>query len=309
MELRQALAKTLAELMRENNKIVILDADLSKANGTDSLYKEFPNRCYNVGVSEQNMASMAAGLSTYGFTPVIVTFTPFATRRICDQIAVSIAYAKQKVVIIGTDPGITAEMNGGTHMSFEDVGVMRSIPKMVIVDIVDDVQLMKALPHIINYPSAVYVRMPRKSRPTVFDENYQYRFLKADVLKEGKDVTIIASGTMVYEAQVAAKMLAEKGIDAELISANCIKPLDEETILKSIKKTNKVLVCENHNVIGGLFSAVAELIISKYPVKAKAVGVMDEFGQVGKYQELLEVYHMTPADIAKATMKLVNDKE
>ena len=154
MELRQALAKTLAELMRENNKIVILDADLSKANGTDSLYKEFPNRCYNVGVSEQNMASMAAGLSTYGFTPVIVTFTPFATRRICDQIAVSIAYAKQKVVIIGTDPGITAEMNGGTHMSFEDVGVMRSIPKMVIVDIVDDVQLMKALPHIINYPSA-----------------------------------------------------------------------------------------------------------------------------------------------------------
>ena len=126
---------------------------------------------------------------------------------------------------------------------------------------------------------------------------------------EEQDVTIIASGTMVYEAQVAAKMLAEKGIDAELISANCIKPLDEETILKSIKKTNKVLVCENHNVIGGLFSAVAELIVSKYPVKAKAVGVMDEFGQVGKYQELLEVYHMTPADIAKATMKLVNDKE
>lgn len=305
MELRQIFAKTLSTLMKTNNKICILDADLSKPNGTFPLYQEFPNRCFNVGISEQNMAGMAAGLAAYGFIPIIVTFTPFATRRVCDQVAVSIAYAKQKVIIIGTDPGITAEMNGGTHMSVEDIGVMRSIPSMLILDIVDGLQLSQALPQVIDYPGPVYLRMARKASVEVYPSDYRFELGKADIIKEGTDITIIAGGTMVFESLVAHQLLADDGISAELISVNTIKPLDKETLLKSIKKTNKVVVCENHNLIGGLFSAIAEMVALEYPIKLKGVGIKDIFGQVGKYQELLEAYEMTPKDIVKVVKEYI----
>ncbi len=299
MDLRQVFANSLSKLMKENDKICILDADLSKPNGTAPLHKEFPDRCFNVGISEANMAGIAAGLSTYGFKPIILTFTPFATRRICDQVAVSIAYAKQNVIIVGTDPGITAELNGGTHMSFEDIGVMRSIPTMQIYDVVDEVQFEQAIPQLLELEGPVYVRVPRKTRPVVFDENYKFTLGKSDVLVEGEDISIFASGTMVHEAKLAAEMLKEEGINAEVVSVNMIKPLDKETILKSIKKTNSAIVCENHNVYGGVFSAIAELICQEYPVKCSAVGVKDVFGQVGKYDELLKAYEMTKEDIVK----------
>mgnify|MGYP003313452454 FL=1 len=187
MEFRQALCKTLTELMEKNPKICVIDADLAKPNGTFPLYEKFPNRCYNAGISEANMASVAAGLSAYGMIPFIVTFAPFASRRICDQIAVSIAYAKQKVIIVGTDPGITAEVNGGTHMSFEDISVLRAIPTLLIYDAVDANQLAQALPQLIEYNGPVYIRMPRKARPDVFNGDYQFDISKADVVKEGKD--------------------------------------------------------------------------------------------------------------------------
>ena len=299
MDLRQVFANSLSKLMKENDKICILDADLSKPNGTAPLHKEFPDRCFNVGISEANMAGIAAGLSTYGFKPIILTFTPFATRRICDQVAVSIAYAKQNVIIVGTDPGITAELNGGTHMSFEDIGVMRSIPTMQIYDVVDEVQFEQAIPQLLELEGPVYVRVPRKTRPVVFDENYKFTLGKSDVLVEGEDISIFASGTMVHEAKLAAEMLKEEGINAEVVSVNMIKPLDKETILKSIKKTKSAIVCENHNVYGGVFSAIAELICQEYPVKCSTVGVKDVFGQVGKYDELLKAYEMTKEDIVK----------
>ena len=299
MDLRQVFANSISKLMKENDKICILDADLSKPNGTAPLHKEFPDRCFNVGISEANMSGIAAGLSTYGFKPIILTFTPFATRRICDQVAVSIAYAKQNVIIVGTDPGITAELNGGTHMSFEDIGVMRSIPTMQIYDVVDEVQFEQAIPQLLELEGPVYVRVPRKTRPVVFGENYKFTLGKSDVLVEGEDISIFASGTMVHEAKLAAEMLKEEGINAEVVSVNMIKPLDKETILKSIKKTNSAIVCENHNVYGGVFSAIAELICQEYPVKCSAVGVKDVFGQVGKYDELLKAYEMTKEDIVK----------
>ena len=299
MEFRQALCKTLTELMEKDPRICVIDADLAKPNGTFPLYEKFPNRCYNAGISEANMASVAAGLSAYGMVPFIVTFAPFASRRICDQIAVSIAYAKQKVIIVGTDPGITAEVNGGTHMSFEDISVLRAIPTLLIYDAVDANQLAQALPQLIEYDGPVYVRMPRKARPDVYCEDYKFSLGKADVVKEGKDLTIIASGTMVYESLVAANKLEEEGISVEVISSNTIKPLDEETILESVKKTNKVITCENHNIIGGLHSAVAELLCKEYPTKLYAIGVNDLFGQVGKYDDLLKAYNMTPEDIIK----------
>lgn len=299
MDLRQVFANTLSKLMKENEKICILDADLSKPNGTAPLHKEFPERCFNVGISEANMAGIAAGLSSYGYKPIILTFTPFATRRICDQIAVSIAYAKQNVIIVGTDPGITAELNGGTHMSFEDIGVMRSIPTMKIYDVVDEIQFEQAIPQLLELDGPVYVRVPRKTRPVVFNKDYKFTLGKSDVLIEGKDISILASGTMVYEAKLAAELLKEEGIEAEVISVNMIKPLDKETILKSIKKTNNAIVCENHNIYGGVFSAIAELICKEHPVKCSAVGVDDVFGQVGKYDELLKAYNMTKEDIVK----------
>ncbi len=304
MEFRQKLALTLDELMARDDKIVILDADLSRPNGTSPLYEKYPDRCINCGIQEQNMVGVAAGLAAYGFKPVVVTFTPFATRRVCDQIAISVAYAKNKITIIGTDPGITAELNGGTHMSMEDIGVIRSIPTMTIYDAVDCNQLGQALEQVINYEGPVYVRMPRKSRPDVFDENYKFTLFKSDVVKEGTDVTIIASGTMVKEAIDATEILKNDGINAEVISLNTIKPLDKNTILTSVKKTNKVVTVENHNVVGGVFAAVAELLSQEYPVRILPIGVQDEFGQVGKYDDLSKYYKMTVNDIVNATKNI-----
>ena len=305
MEFRQALRNTLAELMEKDPRICLIDADLAKPNGTFPLYEKFPKRCFNAGISEANMASVAAGLSAYGMIPFIVTFTPFASRRICDQIAVSIAYAKQKVIIVGTDPGITAELNGGTHMSFEDVSVLRAIPTMLIYDAVDANQLAQAIPQLLEHDGPVYVRIPRKTRPDVYNEEYEFKLGKADIVKEGSDISIIATGTMVYEAMIAAKELEEEGINAEVISVNTIKPLDEETILTSVKKTNKAITCENHNIIGGLYSAVAELLCREYPILLKGIGVNDQFGQVGKYDDLLKAYNMTKEDIKKLIKNII----
>lgn len=299
MEFRQALNKALTELMKKDDKICILDADLSKPNGTASLYKEFPDRCFDVGIAEANMIGVAAGLAAYGYKPIVFSFTPFATRRVCDQIAVSVAYAKQKVIIVGTDPGITATLNGGTHMSFEDIAVVRSIPSMVIYDAVDPNQLSQAIEQLLAIENPVYIRTPRKLKTKIFDENYRYKLFKADVICEGNDVTILATGTMVNEALTAVKLLKEEGISAELISANTIKPLDSDTILKSVKKTNHLVVCDNHNIIGGLYSATCEMLSEKYPMKVGVIGVKDCFGQVGSYDELLKAYEMTPADICK----------
>jgi len=292
MEFRQVIYNVLSKLMKENPNIVVLDADLAKPNGTFPLYQEFPDRCYNVGIAEGNMMALAAGLSSYGFIPCCFTFAPFATRRACDQIAVSLAYAKQRAIIFGTDPGMSAETNGGTHMAFEDMSVLRAIPKVLIYDVVDFVQLEQALPKLINYDGVVYIRVPRKTFPQVFDETYKFTLTKADVIKEGKDLTIIASGIMVSIVKDIMDDLKEKGIEAELISLNTVKPLDEETILKSVSKTRKCVVVENHSIIGGAYGAVAEILSKKCPTLTLPIGINDEFGQTGKYKELLEAYKL-----------------
>lgn len=305
MEFRQVLASKLKEIMKNDKTICILDADLSKPNGTAPLYKEFPERCFNVGIAEANMIGVASGLAASGMKPNVFTFAPFATRRALDQIMISVCYAKQNVKIWGTDPGITAETNGGTHMSFEDVGALRSIPTMTIYDVVDDVQLEQAVQMIENYDGPMYIRMPRKTRPTVFNEDYKFQLFKSDIVEDGKDITIIASGIMVYEAKLAVEELKKEGINAELISANFIKPLDNETILKSVKKTKHVLTCENHNIIGGLYSSVCELLCQKNPMHVYGIGIEDEFGQVGNYKELLEAYHLTKDDIVRKVKQIL----
>ena len=248
MEMRAMYAQCLGELMERDEKLVLLDADLSKACGTFPLRKRFPDRIYDCGVAEQNMISIAAGLASYGYKPWAESFAPFATRRVCDQIAISVCYAKRNVKIVGTDPGIAAELNGGTHMSLEDMGVVRSIPGLVIFEPTDTVQLQAAMPVLHAYEGPVYMRMNRKEFPTVFPEGYRFDLFKADLLRVGTDVTILAAGLMVSESLQAAETLAAEGISCEVINVHTIKPIDRETILASAKKTGVIVTAENHNI-------------------------------------------------------------
>ena len=307
MEMRAVYAACLAEMMEKDKHVCVLDADLSKASGTIKLYKQFPEQMFDCGVAEQNMASIAAGLSSYGFKPWIESFTPFATRRICDQIAISISYAKRNVKIVGTDPGISAQLNGGTHMSMEDIGVIRSIPGMVIFEPVDEVQLRAAMPVLNDYDGPVYVRLFRKEQPVIFNDDYKFDLFKADTLREGKDLTIFVSGMLTADVVEAAKLLSEEGVDAEVINIHTIKPIDRETVIASARKTGAVLTVENHNVIGGLQSAVLEaLAAEKIPVCA--VGVEDRFGEVGKLPYLREVMGLTVENIVAGAKKALSLK-
>lgn len=309
MEMRQVLALELEKAMKENEKIVVINADLAKPNGLGNLCKIYPERMLNVGVAEQNMASVAAGMSSYGFLPFICTFTPFATRRICDQIAISICYAKQNVKIIGSDPGISAEYNGGTHMSFEDIGVLRSIPNMVIFEPADNVEFQNLFPQILDYKGPVYIRMFRKSAPDIFSADDKFNLFKAKMIKEGTDVSIFCSGIMVDETLQANKLLEENGINAEIINIHTIKPIDEEAIISSVKKTGAAVTVENHNIIGGLRSAVAEVLSENYPTVLRSIGIKDSFGEVGKMPYLKEIYNMTAKDIVNAVISALNAKK
>lgn len=308
IEMRAVFGGELEKMMKTNEDIVVVDADLAKANGTIGLRDVYPDRALDVGVAEQNMASVAAGLSSYGFIPFITSFTPFATRRIADQVAISISYAKQNVKIVGTDPGVTAEYNGGTHMSMEDIGVLRSIPGMVIFEPVDAVQLKAAMPRLVEYYGPVYIRLFRKTIENIFGEDYEFDLFKADKVSDGTDVTIAATGIMVHEAVAAAKVLSAEGISAEVINFHTIKPLDEEALLSSVQKTGCIVTAENHNVIGGLKSAVAESLIEKCPVPLAAVGVPDVFGEVGKVDELKEKYGLTCDEIVKKAKEVMKKK-
>jgi len=309
VEMRVALISEIEKIMEKDDRIVFVDADLGKAGSTMKLREKFPERALDVGVAEQNMASVAAGLSSYGFIPFISSFTSFASRRIADQIAISISYAGSNVKIIGLDPGISAELNGGTHMSFEDVGIIRSIPGTVIFEPVDVIQLVKALPQIVDYKGMIYIRLFRKTAPKVFNENYKFDLFKADVLKEGNDVSIFATGITVSESIKAVEILKKKGIDAELINVHTLKPIDKETIVSSIKKTKAVVTCENHNIIGGLRSAVAEVMTEEYLCAPfKYIGVHDCFGEVGRYDYLIKKYKLSADDIVEKTLEAVSAK-
>ena len=307
MEMRAMYAQCLGELMERDEKLVLLDADLSKACGTFPLRKRFPDRIYDCGVAEQNMISIAAGLASYGYKPWAESFAPFATRRVCDQIAISVCYAKRNVKIVGTDPGIAAELNGGTHMSLEDMGVVRSIPGLVIFEPTDTVQLKAAMPVLHAYEGPVYMRMNRKEFPTVFPEGYRFDLFKADLLRAGTDVTILAAGLTVSESLQAAETLAAEGISCEVINVHTIKPIDRETILASAKKTGVIVTAENHNVIGGLRSAVLEALAHD-PVPVWAVGAEDRFGEVGKLPYLKEALGLNAAHLAAVVREAVQHR-
>ena len=293
-------------MMEQDDRVCLVDADLAKASGTTGIHQKFPDRAMNVGVAEANMASVAAGLSSYGLIPFITTFTPFASRRCFDQVAISIAYAQQNVKIVGTDPGISAELNGGTHMSFEDIALMRAVPTMVVFEPVDEVQIRQAMPQIVAHKGPVYIRLFRKEAPVIFGEDYQFDLFKADQIREGKDVTILATGIMVKKALDAAEKLAGEGISADVINVHTIKPLDAETILSSVHKTGRVVTAENANVIGGLYSAVCDLLAAEFPARVERVGVEDQFGEVGRLNELAQRFGLTEEAIVAKVKKVLN---
>lgn len=316
MQMRAVYAECLGMLMEQDPRIVLLDADLGKASGTLGLRARFPDRIFDCGVAEQNMASIAAGLASYGFKPWIESFTPFASRRICDQIAISVCYAGMNVRIVGTDPGITAELNGGTHMSVEDVGVLRSIPGLVIFEPVDETQLRAAMPALDAWEGPVYIRLVRGEQPDVFPADYRFDLFKADILRSGRqgavptggDLTICVSGFLTKDCLEAAAELETEGISCEVLNVHTIKPIDAETIRASAQRTGAVLTVENHNIVGGLHAAVLEAL-ARERVPVCAVGVQDRFGEVGKLPYLKQALGLTKEHILEAAQEAVKLKK
>ncbi|MCG8516153.1 MAG: transketolase family protein [Halanaerobiales bacterium] len=307
-EVRDIYVEGLIELAEKDERIILLEADLMTAAKTVSFKNRFPDRLINVGVAEANMIGVAAGLSAMGKIPFTHTFTPFATRRCFDQIFISIAYSDLNVKMMGSDPGVSAELNGGTHMSFEDVGIMRNIPEMVIYEPVDGNQLKKALPQILEHKGPVYLRMIRKYSENVINEDIAFKLGMASTLVEGSDATIFASGLMVRNSLEATAELKEEGIKVRLVNMHTIKPIDQEAVRKAARETGAIVTAENHNIINGLGSAVAEILVENDPVPMKRIGVKDHFGEVGTKEFLMEKYGMTARDIAKAVREVIKRK-
>lgn len=297
---REAYGNALAELGERYENIVVLDADLAEATKTCIFKKKFPERFFDCGIAENNMYSVAAGLSTCGKIPFASTFAMFAAGRSFDQVRNSIGYPHLNVKICATHAGISVGEDGATHQCNEDIALMRTIPGMVVINPSDAVEARCAVEAAINYNGPVYIRFGRLALP-IFNDNDDYKFEigKAIKLAEGKDVTIVANGMMVYEALEARKMLLEEGISASVINAHTVKPLDVKTIVDDAKITGAVVVSEEHNIIGGLGSAVAEAIGENYPVPVVKHGVNDVFGKSGPAKELIEYYGLNAKGICE----------
>ena len=304
-EMRQALADALTKIAETDERIVVLEADLMSCHATKGFKTAYPDRFINVGIAEQNLIGVSAGLATMGKIPFAYSFGPFATRRCYDQIFISVAYAKQPVKIVGTDPGVTAEANGGTHMPFEDMSLMRAIPKMVCFEPTDATMIETALPQIVAHNGPVYIRMPRKKQEKVYDEIKDFTLGKAITVREGNDATVIASGIMVSRAIEAADILKEEGVSVRVLNMHTWKPIDEEAIIKAVKETGVLVTAENHSTNGGLGSAVAEVVVEKCPAPIEMIGVRDSFGEVGKLPQLKERYGMTVSDIVAKAKELL----
>lgn len=303
---RDSYGTALKELAQEGaNDLVVLDADLSAATKTVMFQKEFPNRHFNCGIAESNMMSVAAGLSTMGLVPFASSFAMFASGRAFEQIRNSIGYPHLNVKIGASHAGISVGEDGASHQCCEDFALMRSIPGMVVLCPADDVEARQATKAAYKYEGPVYIRFGRLAVPVFHDESYQFEIGKGEVVKEGKDVSIIATGLMVAEAIDAAKVLAEDGIDAEIINIATIKPLDEELIIASAKKTGKVITVEEHNIIGGLGEAVAACLSENCPTPVKRIGVNDEFGHSGPAKDLLKQFGLSAENIVNVTKEFV----
>lgn len=301
---REAYGKALAELGQVNEKIVVLDADLSKSTKTADFKKVCPERFINMGIAEGNMMSVAAGISTCDKIPFVSTFAMFAAGRAFEQVRNSICYPELNVKICATHAGITVGEDGASHQSVEDISLMRSIPNMTVICPSDAVETEAAIKAVAEYEGPCYVRLGRSGVPVINDvPEYKFEIGKAVTLREGKDAAIIATGIMVDTALEASNLLLEEGIKVKIINVHTIKPLDTEAITKAARETGVVITAEEHSIIGGLGSAVCEAICENHPVPVVRVGIKDVFGESGKPAELLKAYGLTPEDIVKAVKK------
>ena len=303
---RDSYGNALKELAHEGaDKLVVLDADLSAATKTGIFKKEFPERHINCGIAESNMLSVAAGLSTMGLVPFASSFAMFAAGRAFEQVRNSIGYPQLNVKIGATHAGISVGEDGASHQCCEDFALMRSIPGMVVICPADDVEAKQAVKAAYKHQGPVYLRFGRLAVPVFHNDDYKFEIGKGEVISEGNDVTIIANGLMVAEAIEAGKALADKGISAEIINISTIKPLDEELVLASAKKTGKVITVEEHSIIGGLGEAVCALLSEKHPVPVKRIGVNDEFGHSGPALDLLKQFGLSAENITKVAEEFV----
>ena len=308
-EITQIFAPAMEELFRSDSKVIYLDADLMSSLKTQGLWKKCPDRVFNCGIQEANMVGVAAGLYLAGYKPYIHSFAPFITRRVFDQVFLSIGYGHKSVRLIGSDAGIMATDNGGTHMCFEDIAMMRTIPSACIVDVTDAVSFQELLRLTKDWDGPVYFRTGRRNVPDIYEKHTPFMIGEGKILTDGSDVTIIASGIMVATALQAKEILRGEGIAARVVDPITIKPLDEELILKCAGETGAIVTAENHSVHGGLGGAVAELTAEQHPVPVFRVGVRDLFGQVGPEAYLREQYQLRAKDIVEKAHMAMRAKQ
>ena len=300
---RQSYGEALLELGKENKNIVVFDADLSTATKTNIFAKEFPEKFYDMGIAEQNMISTAAGMSTCGKIPYASTFAVFAAGRAYDQIRNSVCYPKLNVKICATHAGVTVGEDGATHQMLEDISLMRTLPNMTVLLTSDDVQTKWAVKEISKINGPVYLRLSRLATPIIYDENQKFEIGKAVQIGEGTDATIFATGVTVSEAIKAQEVLENKGIKVRVVDIHTVKPIDKDMIIKCAKETKKLISVEDHNVIGGLGSAISEVLTEEYPVKLVRMGINDTFGKSGKATELINYFGITAENIVEKVVK------
>ena len=304
--IRSAYGKTLVELGAVNKNIVVLDADLSCSTQTKLFAKEYPERFFNIGIAEQNLMTTAAGFAAEGKTPFASTFAMFASGRAWEQIRNSIAYSNLNVKIVATHGGITVGEDGASHQALEDISIMRSIPNMTVIVPADYNETVSVIKYAAEHKGPMYIRLARTSVVNVFDETYKFNINKAVKIKEGKNLSIITNGETLAEAIDAAELLKTKKIDAEIIHIPVVKPIDKDSIIETAKKTKNIVTVENHSIIGGLGSAVCEILSENQPTKVLRIGTNDEFGQSGEQRALMEFYGLTGEKIAKRIIKEFN---
>jgi transketolase len=301
---RDIYGQTLVELGKKDRNIVVLDADLSGSTRTNLFAKEFPGRFFNFGVAEQNMMATAAGLASCGKTVFVSTFAIFASGRAWDQVRNSICYNNFNVKIVASHAGITVGPDGASHQALEDIGLMRTIANMNVIVPGDGPQTRDAVLAAAKQKGPFYIRIGRPKVPTL-EIKSEFQFGKAQVLQEGKDVSIIACGLLVNEALLAAKLLSEKGIQARVINMHTIKPLDSQAVIAAAQETKGIVVCEEHTIVGGLASAVDEIVAENYPTRVMRIGIRNRFGQSGEPDELMREYNLTVKDIVKAIEAII----
>lgn len=307
MATRDGYGKALVDLGKENEDIIVLDADLSGSTKTSMFNKEYPDRFINVGVAEQNLIGMAAGIATVGKIPYASSFAMFATGRAFEILRNSVGYPNLNVKVCATHAGITVGEDGASHQALEDIACVRAIPNFTVIVPSDAIEAEMVVKEISKIQGPFYVRLGRAKIPVINDnKDYKLEIGKGVTLKEGNDITIIATGIMVNEALEARKILSEKGINARIINMHTIKPIDKDIIIKAAEETKGIITAEEHNIIGGLGSAVAEVLSENHPTLLKRIGVRDVFGESGNPDDLMKKYGLKSSDIVKSAVELLS---